>query len=325
MTLPDLPEASGITWRSATVDDVDALARLTLAVHAVEQLDHVSGPDLFRWIFAQTDLEPVTDYRVAVTSDGDIVADGGAWKQISDAGARSFVWAEARPGHEHLRPGLIAWAKARATQQLAARPEGTQGSIRYVIEAHRTAARADVEAAGFSLSRSFVVMERNLETLPEPGPLPEGVEVIGWDQEHDEGARLCTNEAFADHWGSLPQSPEQWRDIVTGSASFRPDFTFLAVADGRVVGSCLCEVDAEDNATREVPEVFINRVATVRDFRRLGLASHLLVRSLQAARSAGFTMASLDVDETSHTSATEVYRRLGFTDRSRSIHYYLEV
>lgn len=326
MTLPPLPEAPGITWRAPTTDDADGLARHTVRIHEVDHLEHVPGAEFFRWMMDQDDgIIPEDDFRIAVTADGEIVADGGCWAQVTDTGARCFLWAEVEADHAGLSAGLIAWAEARARQRLAGVPPDVPATIRFPVEEHRTRQRAVVEAAGFSTVRSFVIMERDLDDIPEAPRLPDGLRVVPWTPERDEATRVANNESFADHWGSLPQSPQQWTSILTGTASFRPDLSFLVLDGPRVVAFCLCEVDAEDNETRDVAEMYVNRVGTVGPYRRLGLASHLLVRSLEAGVAAGLTTAVLEVDETSHTNATEVYRRLGFTVRSRSIHYIKEL
>lgn len=325
MTLPALPEALGITWRSPTLDDAETLARHTRRIHEVEHLEHVPGPDFFRWMMGQEGLDIADDIRVAVNGGGEIVADGGVWAQVTDTGARCFVWAEVTPGHDELQAGLIAWVEARARERLEARAEGIPAVIRFPVEEHRARQRHAIEAAGFSTTRSFVVMERDLGDLPQSPSLPDGLRVVSWTPDLDDGTRLASNESFADHWGSLPQTPEQWKAILTGADTFRADLSFLALDGPRVIAFCLCEVDDEDNATRGVAELYVNKVGTVRGYRRMGLASHLLVRSMEAAAGAGLTTAALEVDENSHTNATEVYRRLGFTDRSRSVHYMKEV
>jgi mycothiol synthase len=326
MILPSLPEAPGITWRAPTLDDADALARHTVRIHELDHLEHVPGPDFFRWMMSQDGgIDPADDYRIAVDASGEIVADGGCWAQISDTGARCFLWAEVEQQHHDLQPGLIEWAEARARQRLADRPDGVPAVIRFSVEEHRSRQRAAVKAAGFSTTRSFVIMERDLGDLPDSPRLPDGLRVTPWSPELDDAARICNNEAFADHWGSLPLTAEQWTAILTGTSTFRPEMSFLALDGPRVVAFSLCEVDPEDNATRGVAEMYVNRVATVRGYRRMGLASHLLVRSLEAADKGGLTTAVLEVDENSHTNATEVYRRLDFTVRSRSIHYLKEL
>jgi mycothiol synthase len=193
------------------------------------------------------------------------------------------------------------------------------------MEADRSRAREAIEAAGFSDFRSFATMERSLADPPPAPPLLEGIRVTPWRAELDASTCEAYNDAFADHWGSLPRTQEMWRDIVTDSRQFRPDLSYLAVADDRVVAFCICEVDQDHNESFGVAEVYIELVGTVREFRGHGLASHLIVRSLEQAALAGLDVATLTVDEMSHTRATEVYKRLGFAVRNRTADYYLEV
>lgn len=320
-----LPPTPGVIWRAPTLDDAEGLAAHTKRIHESERLDFVPGPAFFRWVMSQPEFNPDTDWRVAVNGEGVIVADGGAWMHVTDQGGRAFLWAEGAPGHHDLEPALLDWATARAAEGLAATAKGLARTIRVPSEEHRARHRAVIEAAGFEVGRSFVTMTRSLEDLTEPAPLPDGVTVIRWSPEWEESARLANNAAFADHWGSLPLSPEQWRTHYAESENFRPDLSFLAMADGEVVTICLCEVDADSNAEKGIDEVYIERVGTVRSHRRLRIASHLIVKSLIAAKESGLTASALEVDETSHTSATEVYSKLGFEVASRNVHYLREL
>lgn len=316
---------SGVTWRAPTLEDADGLAAHTKRIHEAERLEFVPGPSFYRWVMSQAEFDPETDWRVAVDADGRIVADGGAWMHVTDQGGRAFLWAEGAPGHHDLESDLLEWAIARATEGLGATAKGLARTIRVPSEEHRVRHRAVIEAAGLEVGRSFVTMTRSLDDLPEPNALPDGVTAVPWTPDSEEGARLANNASFADHWGSLPVSPEQWRTHYAESENFRPDLSFLAVADGEVVAICLCEVDTESNAEKGIDEVYIERVGTVRSHRRLRIATHLIVKSLIAARESGMTAAALEVDETSHTSATEVYHRLGFEVAWRNVHYVREL
>lgn len=314
-----------MTWRPPTEADADAVAALNRRIHTAEPLDYVPGPDYIRWILDQGTVDPETDLRVAVDGAGTVLAFGGSWPHLTDIGARCFLWAEVDPTAHDLQDGLIAWVLARGKEQLAGRSDGGSGMLRFVMEADRLRAREAIEAAGFSDFRSFASMERPVAQAPNPPPLPEGVSVTRWSPEYDASTCDAYNAAFADHWGSLPRTQEMWRDVVTGSRQFRPDLSYIAVADERVVAFCICEVDEDHNESFGEAEVYIELVGTVREYRGHGLASHLIAHTIEAAAAAGLDIAALTVDEMSHTRATEVYKRLGFTVRSRTADYYLEV
>jgi len=297
------------------------LADHTRRIHEVERLDFLASAEFFEWLLAQPGIDPTEDMLVGLVGDN-IVADAGTWLHSGDAGARCIIWGEASPGHTHLVGFLLEWAKARALQRLTALPGQLSKVIRTSVEEHRSSQRAAIETAGFAEPRGFVTMARPLSELPPAPDVPSGIQVVTWSDDLEEAVRLASNTSFADHWGSLPMDAAEFSGFYRDSPTFRPDLSFLAIADGSVVSFSLCEVDDEDNENRDTNDVFIERVGTIRSHRGKGLASHLMLRSMQAAVLAGgLDRAALDVDERSHTDATLVYERLGFETLSRTLNY----
>ncbi len=290
-------------------------------VDAAERLDSVPGTELYRWLMTQHGFDSDLDSLAGFDGDGEVHAEAKLWAPPTEAGARAFLWVDAAPPATHLRAFLIAWAEARARQILDKIDPSLERVIRIGVEEHRSALRTQIEAAGFVAARSFVVMRRSLAALPAAPPLPKGLRVETWSKAFEERARLASNEAFADHWGSQPVSAEMWQGLYGDSGIFRPDLSFVALDGDTVAALCLAEVSPEDNAHRDRKEVYVDRVGTRRGYRRARIASHLVVRTLEAAADAGMEEAALDVDEMSHTEATTVYRRLGFEVAERSITY----
>lgn len=107
-------------------------------------------------------------------------------------------------------------------------------------------------------------------------------------------------------------TPEEFSGFYRQSPTFRPDLSFLALDRGTVVSFCLCEVDDEDNQEPQTNDAYIQRVGTIRSHRGQRLATHLIVRAMEAASAGGFGRSALQVDEMSHTNATLVYVGLGF-------------
>ncbi len=319
--LSSQPEFDGVAWRPATIEDAQLLADHTRRLHEVEQLEYLPGTGYFQWLLAQPGIDPEHDLLVAVADDA-IVADAGAWLHSGASGARCIIWGETSPGYEHLKTYLLDWSEARARQRLSSEASDLPRVIRIAVEDHRQAQREAIEAAGFESPRSFADMARPLSDLPQAPDLVDGIEVVAWSNDLAELVRLASNESFADHWGSLPMTSAEFRGFFADSPTFRPDLSFLALDDGVVVAFCLCEVDDEDNEDRDTDDVYLQRVGTVPSHRGRRLATHLIVRSMEAAVSAGgLDRAALQVDEMSHTSATLVYQRLGFETYARSLTY----
>ena len=200
-------------------------------------------------------------------------------------------------------------------------PPGTSRIIRISVEEHRTRRRSLLEESGFVATRSFVKMKRSLAAdLPDLRPVPDGITVLPWTADLDETARLVSNAAFADHWGSLPMDSATWESMVMDDDVVRRDLSFVAVSDGEAVAVCLGEVDPEEDAAL----LYVSRVGTVPGWQRRGLASLLLTHSLHAAAAAGLSASALSVDEESRFDATAVYAGLGYRATSRTINYVLE-
>lgn len=285
----------------------------------------MTGADGFLWMIGQEGFDPTDDSIAGFDADGEVQADAGVWHHRSDAGSRVFIWAEASPGFESLRPFLIGWAEHQARRRLASTPTGVPRIIRASVEEHRTGLREAFVAAGFPAVRSFAVMRRGLTDLPAIGPPPDGIEIVTWSEDLDDAMRDANNEAFADHWGSLPMSAAAWRGMTAASDQFRPEASFAACEGDRVVAFCTVEWDPEDAATRGFTEFYLHKVGTRRAHRRRGLASLLVTRALHAAAAAGADTLALEVDESSFTDATRVYAHLGFAVVERTMHHVKEI
>lgn len=311
------PSLPGVAWRPAATGDAPGLADLAAAINEAEGLEFVGGPDFWGWWLGQHRLGD--DTLLAIDRGGRVLAATGSWVQVTPSGARAILWLDAHPEHLDLDPFLLRWAEQRACRQL----EGAGGSrvIRISAEEHRSRRRRVIEEAGFRNARTFVEMERPLTGDIPDLPVPEGPTTTTWEPSLDEAARIASNAAFADHWGSLPMDPDTWASMVLDEDTMRRGLSFLAVVADEVVAMSLASVDVEED-----PEcLWIDRVAVVPSWRRRGLASALVARSLRAGADAGLGKARLGVDEENGWDAPALYRRLGFEVTKRSVTYLKEL
>ena len=100
------------------------------------------------------------------------------------------------------------------------------------------------ERFGLEPVRYNDVLSRSLAD-PIPAKTVVGSELVPWNEVDSEQVRQAHNEAFADHWGSTPIPRESW-DHLNGEPNFRPDLSFVAHADGEVVGYTRNAVYPED-------------------------------------------------------------------------------
>lgn len=309
-------------WRRLRLTDAPALAEMMAALDAAEGLDEVAGPDLIRWFLDLPSIDLEHDTVGAFSPDGRALADAEIMIRGGDGTRRAVVFVNAHPDHNDLEPPLLAWAERRARLRLADDPQAPAGDIRIIVEEHRTRFRAVIEEAGFVEARHFAKMRLPLPTDLAESSLPDGITIERWTPERDRSAWDASNESFRDHWGSAEHSWDDWlASYADDPDAFLPEHSFLALADDEVVAFCLCEEDPEQTERTGTREFWVGRVGTRDAWRKRGLGTALIVRSLQSAMAAGYGSSALTVDEESQTNATAIYERIGFRTVDREIHY----
>lgn len=313
------------TWRAATAADIDAIHAVQASADRVDHPTWTTPREDVAETFELSHIDAVRDTIVAVTAEGEVVAYGLATRhpsieervQVSLQGAVSP--ASRRRG---IGRAVFTWQHARAEHHLAELGATAAGAelpaeVHVYLGEENTALAAVGEELGYRTERWFSTMVRDV-TEPIPDAVaPAGIELVPFAPERAEDARLARNDAFRDHWGSLPSPSERWQKFVTGPF-LRPELCTLAIDDGRVVAFCLASVNPDDAAVLG-PHSYIDLVGVVRSHRRRGLAPTVITRTLAAIRDAGLGKAVLDVDTESPTGANTLYGGLGFvaTERDR--------
>lgn len=325
-TLPE-PVATGLTWRSLTRDDVPVLAALVARVEAADaQPFRTSEVEVGEWFEGEW-KDPARDTRVGLDADGvprawiTLDAPPGDVRVIRvwEAGGVDPAWRGRGVGR-----ALLAWATARARQKLAESGKDAPGRIAAFLEDHRADALALHARAGFTPVRYYTDMRRDLSRpLPEPRPL-DGVRIVPWSAELDDAVRLAHNEAFADHWGSEPRSPEHWQQ---GRAMFAPQWSHVALdeATGEVAGYTISGRYEHDWEVAGFTSGYTELLGVRRAWRGRGLAPALLTAAMASFRADGMQYAELDVDTENPSGAHGLYASLGYEVTHGAVMYTIEV
>ncbi|MGI5285215.1 GNAT family N-acetyltransferase [Nonomuraea polychroma] len=304
-----------VTWGPLTTQDAPAWAEFAAAVEAVDRTgSHVTVEQMAERL--ANPLLNLPEGTLAARQGGRIIALGLA--PVRQAAAPVHVmdlWGGGvHPGHRRRGYGrrIIEWS-LRITPVLHERqhPGKPLHLHLHVHDGNHGLAKL-AEEAGFSPARVFQGRRRDLAAPIVQPRVPEGVTIVTWTPELDEQAREVRNSAFRDHWGSTPHTPESWQRLITGTAAFRPDGSFLAMAGRGAVGCLLTHYREADTAATGVREAWIQIIATVGEWRGRGVASALIAHALTSFKAQGYGSAALSVDAANGTGAVAIYQRAGF-------------
>ena len=316
-------DTADLTWRAATLADVDAIYELEREVAPVDHPHFVVPREEIAHDFEESFFDASSDSALAFDADGHLVGFGFAIMPDSqDTLVRSIVPGAVRPSARGRGVGrqLFAWQHDRALQQLATSDKTLPGWIIVFTPDDLPRANRLYERAGLSLVRYFLELRRDLSEPIAEVALDPDVRIETMTPQWHEHARVARNDAFRDHWGSQPTPRDSWESFV-GRAVTRGDLSSLAIAerDGveEVAGFVITSVNEED--WTQFSSAYIDLVGVPRGWRKRGLAPALIANTLRLVAAQGIDKAVLDVDAENPSGALGLYAGLGFTEATRSL------
>lgn len=316
----------GISLRAAQASDLDALHAVQRRVEQHDGIAIATPREEFEEWLDDPHLDLAHDTRVAETA-GAVVAFGQVRHMPSGAREeRAHVAGAVDPAHRRHGYGsaILSWQIARATELLRAtteaRPEGTAELPRFVrchAYEFQVADLALFAQHGLRPVRYFDELLCDLGSIPLAEAVP-GISIVPWDSSRSEEARIAQNEAFSQSWGSTARDAAAWEHMVAAFGS-RLDLSFFALEAGRIVGVCRNMHYPGDEAVTGRRDGWIAQLSVLRSHRKRGIASALIVASLETFRRVGFTHSMLGVDSENEAGAVRLYERLGYRRARRTI------
>ena len=333
------PRAEGMEFRPLVPGDVDSWLALVQRIEAFEETP---------WRTQRSELEAVVSDSVNPAEHNTVAgfdADGLLRAYGAVAKSPGGEKADLRGGVDPLwrRRGVgaavLAWQESQAGARFAADASGAAASgaasgagaakVRIHGEENNMGLRAMLSAAEYSVVRYYAQMQRNLDRIPEVA-VPAGITIVTLTAELSDAVRLAHNEAFADHWGSEPRSPERWA-VQMRHEHMRLDLSTVAVDDasGEVAAYQLATVDPDaavelsagaiDAGEGGLGEGYTELLGVRRAWRGRGLAPALLADAMNRFAAAGLGVAGLDVDTENPTGALGLYERMGYLPVRRTM------
>ncbi|MEU8419619.1 GNAT family N-acetyltransferase [Micromonospora sp. NPDC048835] len=306
-------------WAPATPADAVSLATLFQQVEAVTPvgLEQRADEVMARLAALGPQLGPQT--RVGRDGDGAVVAYG----EVAEMGEVDGVLRIRLANVVHpdapsdVRAESYDWLLGQAEQVRQARGTAQTAVLGTRCAENDHVVRDLLIRHGFELTRH----ERDLVlALSEPLPaevLPPGLVVEPVDERYQELARLAHNEAYADSPSAIQPDQRTWPAHAIAHPRFLPDLSCLVLAEvdegeNPVAGFLFALADDDD----ENPNVVLHCLGSRVPWRRRGLATAMITRSLRRARSAGFAQVRLQVSD-SNPRALALYGKLGFVGSGR--------
>jgi mycothiol synthase len=297
--------------RPASLADAEAIAALlnecTASYHPLGARTSVAEAEAR---LHQGGSDPSTDSRLALM-DGRVVGFAHVWAFTPDE-MRAFARVAPDARGQGLGSSLLRFCEDRAAE--IARDTGA----RFMTLTHWAgdeAAQALLKGRGYVPIRYFLSMAIDLRADRTPDvALPRGVDVRGVDLARDRAPlHAAYTDAFADHWGFVPQSADDWwTEHLDGELDgFDPGLWLVASAGGEAIGFSLCRIVESEGSRRGR----VGLLGVRRSWRGRGLGLALLRRSFDAFRARGLEGAVLDVDADNVTAAIRLYTKAGMSAR----------
>ena len=315
------PAIPGLTVRPYRTDDAAAISDLLNRGNEADGVNwRTDAAELANWYSRGTEkFDPARDLTV-VEVDGALVAHTEVeWVDTND-GLREFrLGATVDPALR--RRGIGRWL-LRSMEEHARGLLAGQPTERPVVLGTWSAdtavgTRALMSQAGYSPARYFFDMVRpSLESIERP-VLPEGLELRPVGPSQMKQMWDADVEAFRDHWGGFDASDtrfEQWKT----DPKFEPNLWVVAWDGDEIAGGVINEINRAENEAFNRKRGWLASVFVRRPWRRRGLATAMVLRSLEVFRDRGMTSAGLGVDADNPNGALGLYTGTGFEVEFRS-------
>jgi mycothiol synthase len=279
-----------LTHRPLVPDDAQAVADLICDYDAfhVEDADKLSAEDVREWwTRVQAETLGVLD------ETGRIIGVAALHRRGEANLADNYVHPDFRG--RGIGTSLLEWSERRTAEQ------GVD-SIRTATLSTDSSGRALIEGRGYGYIRSFYRMVIDLAEQPTPPVWPEDFSVGGLEPGDDRAVYEAVEESFADHWGYLPRTFEEW-NVRNGPLSERLCY-LVRDREGTLVAAEICDEEAFGAG-------HVGILGVRPEWRRRGIAEALLRQAFHDLYARGQRRVGLGVDAENTTGATRLYDRVG--------------
>ena len=319
-------QVPGLSFRgfrdASDIEKMSEISHLSWKADGVEWLMTVE--DTISWLEDKSDHDHRLDILIAEV-DGEVAGYSELAWDSSEADPKYYghsVYVLPRWRGQGLTQAMFESNEARIREIASLRP--SKGRDYYKLWAFDGPSewRALVELSGFSpMWHLLEMVHKDLGSVRDR-PEPEDLDFGPVRPEEYPRIWALFRECFSNEQWS---SPGKWSDRAyeewTRSARFTPDLWAVARSGTEIVGVVENYVNEEECATYGRRVAHSNRVCVKVGWRRKGITTYLLTRSLKYLRDMGVEEVTLDTEVENKSMAMRVYEGVGFSTR-RTFTFY---
>ncbi len=318
LEITGMPAIEGLVVRHFEVDrDYPGLAEHIALVNAHDGVDWIPSAEVLRNEWTHTDgFDPERDVLVVELNGALTASVEHAWRVRGESVHQHITVVVAPPVRRRgIGRALLEWAEASVLRGLAAGERGASLPFPHLFagwaELEVPAALPWATAAGYSVDGYGVMMTRPLADSIPSVALPDGLELRPVGPADHRAIWDADTEAFQDH-----RDPDRRTEADYEGWYAQPDLDtnlWLVAWDGdEVAGSVMNFVFRDENARLGANRGWLEHVSVRRRWRKRGLASALIARSMELMRDLGLDEAALGADAENLSGAVRLYEALGF-------------
>lgn len=319
------PAIAGLTFRGfAGESDYPKMLAVIEGSKHVDQVERTDSlEDVQRNYSHLTNCDPYTDMLFAEMNGEVIGYQRVWWDKLNDGltftySCVGFLLPEWR--RKGIGTAMFQYAEDRM-RQIAAAHTGPETKV-FSMWANGTAEGwvSLLESQGYTATRYFFEMTRDINEPLADAPLPAGLQVRPVTEADYRAVYEAHTEAFRDHWGFNEQSFEEfmrWSE----EPDFNPNLWKVAWDGDQIAGQVLNFVNSAENIEYQRKRGYTEAISVRRPWRKRGLARSLVIQSIAMFKKMGMTETALGVDAENPSGALSLYQGLGYKEVRRNMIY----
>jgi GNAT superfamily N-acetyltransferase len=207
---------------------------------------------------------------------------------------------------------ILGWQEARQRAVAATLPQEERTFYQGELSDTEVAVRQLMERSGYAIVRRWHEMVRLLSEEIQDVALPDGLEVRPATPDQYRRIWDAENEAFRDHWGFSEPKEEEYLRWVEDPVVMQPALWQIAWDGDEIAGQVKGFINHKENEIHGRLRGYCEFISVRRPWRKRGLATALIHRTLRLLKEQGMTEAALGVDTENLSGALRLYESCGF-------------